>query len=322
MGMLILAFVFMVVLIFGGLVLAMRPTSEQKAIEKRITLLKTAPGQIAGNAGGLLLAQQDAGSFAWIEGLAEHFKVSDKLQVLIIQADSNMTLGKLLAISGGVGCAVAGALYFIVGILLVALAAGIAASFTPVLYLNFKRGRRVNSFNAALPDAIDMMSRSMRAGHSVVAAIGIVAEQAVEPVKFEFNEVFKKQNYGLPLRECLMEMLDRVPSQDLRVLVTGMLVQKETGGNLAEILDRITFVIRERLRIWGEIRTHTAQGRMTGWILTLLPVVMLFLINMVNPGYSEVLFKTPTGEKLLGLGIVLLCLGAFIIRSIINGIEV
>ena len=100
-----------------------------------------------------------------------------------------------------------------------------------------------------------------------MAAISIVAEQAVEPAKTEFGEVFKKQNYGLPLRDALMQLLDRVPSQDLRVLVTGMLVQKDTGGNLAEILDRILFVIRERLRIQGEIRTHTAQGRMTGWIL-------------------------------------------------------
>ena len=167
-----------------------------------------------------------------------------------------------------------------------------------------------------------MMSRSLRAGHSVVAAIGMVAEQAVEPVKFEFNEVFKKQNYGLNLRDALMQMVERTPSQDLRVLVTGMLVQKETGGNLAEILDRITFVVRERIRIRGEINTHTAQGRLTGWILCALPIVMLVLINWINPGYSSVLFHTRTGNKLLCLGVVLLILGGFTIRKIINGIEV
>ena len=172
------------------------------------------------------------------------------------------------------------------------------------------------------PDSIDMMARSLRAGHSVVAAMGIVAEQAVEPVKTEFNEVFKKQNYGLALREALMQMVDRVPSQDLRVLVTGMLVQKETGGNLAEILDRITFVIRERLRIQGEIRTHTAQGRLTGWILCLLPVVMLVMLNFINPGYSDPLFNDPMGEKLGVIGIALLIAGGLVIRQIINGIEV
>jgi tight adherence protein B len=119
-----------------------------------------------------------------------------------------------------------------------------------------------------------------------------------------------------------MQMVDRVPSQDLRVVATGMMVQKETGGNLAEILDRIAFVIRERMRIHGEIRTHTAQGRMTGYILCALPAVLLVLLNLINPGYSKVLFETELGHKLLYAGIGLLCLGGFVIRQIINSIEV
>ncbi len=167
-----------------------------------------------------------------------------------------------------------------------------------------------------------MMSRALRAGHSMVAALGIIAEQAPEPAKTEFIEVFKKQNFGLPLRDALMQLLDRVPSQDLRVLVTAMLVQKDTGGNLAEILDRTVFVIRERLRIQGEIRTHTAQGRLTGWILCLLPIIMMFLINVVNPGYSKIMFEDPMGQKMLYAGGGLLLLGGYVIRSIINGIEV
>jgi tight adherence protein B len=155
----------------------------------------------------------------------------------------------------------------------------------------------------------------------MIAAIGIIADQAPEPAKFEFGEVSKKQNYGLPLRDSLMQMLDRVPSQDLRVFVTGLLVQKDTGGNLAEILDRIVFVIRERVRIQGEIRVHTAQGRMTGWILTALPFVLLVIINIVDPGYSDVLFRDPTGREMLYVGVVLLLVGGVIIRQIINGIE-
>jgi len=141
-------------------------------------------------------------------------------------------------------------------------------------------------------------------------------------VRSEFNEVFKQQNFGLPLRDAMTQMLDRVPSQDLRVLVTGMLVQKETGGNLAEILDRTAGTIRERLKIQGEIRTHTAQGRMTGWILCMLPVVMLIVINMINPGYSKMLVDTPIGQMLSYVGIFLLITGGVIIRQIINGIEV
>jgi tight adherence protein B len=117
-------------------------------------------------------------------------------------------------------------------------------------------------------------------------------------------------------------MLDRVPSQDLRVLVTGMLVQKETGGNLAEILDRISTTIRERMKLHGEIKTHTAQGRMTGWILCMLPVVMLVVINMISPGYSKMLVDTPIGQTLSYIGVGLLATGGLIIRQIINGIEI
>ena len=156
----------------------------------------------------------------------------------------------------------------------------------------------------------------------MTASINIVAEQSLEPVRSEFGEVFKQQNFGLPLRDAMTQMLDRVPSQDLRVLVTGMLVQKETGGNLAEILDRIANTIRERLKIYGEIKTHTAQGRMTGWILCALPIVMLVAINMINPGYSNMLINTSIGKMLSYIGIALLITGGVIIRQIINGIEV
>ncbi|HUD21370.1 MAG TPA: type II secretion system F family protein, partial [Acidobacteriaceae bacterium] len=194
--------------------------------------------------------------------------------------------------------------------------------YMPFGVISFKRSRRLAAFNAALPDAIDMMGRAMRAGHSMVASINTVAEQSMEPVKSEFCEVFKQQNFGLPIRDALTQMLDRVPSQDLKVLVTGILVQKETGGNLAEILDRTAGVIRERLRIQGEIRTHTAQGRMTGWILCSLPIVMLILINFINPGYSDVLMNTQIGHLLIYIGLGLLITGAVVIRTIINGIEV
>ena len=141
-------------------------------------------------------------------------------------------------------------------------------------------------------------------------------------MRSEFGEVFKQQNFGLPLRDAFMQMLEHVPSQDLRVVVTGILVQKETGGNLADILDRTAHTIRERLKIQGEIRTHTAQGRMTGWILCMLPVVMLVIINILNPGYSKILMDTPIGQMLSYLGIGLLVAGGLIIRQIINGIEV
>ncbi len=322
--MLLLPFMTMTAGSFCVLILAMKSTPEQKALEKRLTSMKSLPGQnSADGSGGALLLRSESDSYAWASGLVERFKVSEKLHALLIQSESSMTIGKLMIVSAVSGFA-CGILAFVLfkGSLLVAAVALFQACFYPILFLQWRRSRKVNAFNKNLADAIDMMTRSLRAGHSLVSAIGIVAEQGVDPVKSEFAEVFKKQNYGLPLRDCLLQLLDRVPSPDLRVLVTGMLVQKETGGNLTEILDRITFTIRERVRIFGEIRTHTAQGRMTGWILCALPCVLLFILNIIDPGYSTVLFSTPTGHKLMWGGAILLGMGGFSIRHIINGIEV
>jgi tight adherence protein B len=165
---------------------------------------------------------------------------------------------------------------------------------------------------------MDLMARALRAGHSVGSAIEVVAEQGTQPIASEFGLVYQQQNFGLPFRNALMNMAARNPSKDLQFVITAMLVQKETGGNLAEILDRTTHVIRERLRIQGEIRIKSAQGRLTGWILSMLPIVMGFLINMVNPGFERPLFEQPIGRMMLYTGAGMLAIGAFFIRKIVS----
>ena len=162
------------------------------------------------------------------------------------------------------------------------------------------------------------MARALRAGHSLSSAIEVLSEQSGAGVATEFEVVFRQQNFGLPLRDALLQMADRVPSKDLRFMVTAMLVQKETGGNLTEILDRTTHVIRERIRIEGEIRVRTAQGRLTGWILSLLPVLMLLLTNLINPEYARILLHDPVGHKLLYVGAGLILAGTFFIHRIVN----
>jgi tight adherence protein B len=158
----------------------------------------------------------------------------------------------------------------------------------------------------------------LRAGHSLSSAIEILSEQSGAGVATEFNVVFRQQNFGLPLRDALLQMADRVPSKDLRFLVTAMLVQKETGGNLTEILDRTAHVIRERIRIGGEVRVRTAQGRLTGTILSLLPVLMLVLTSLINPEYAHILLHDPVGQKLLYIGAGLILAGIFFIRRIVD----
>jgi len=202
--------------------------------------------------------------------------------------------------------------------LLPALIAGVAATVVPVLVLRLKRNRRMNRFDQNLPEALDLMSRSLRAGHSMSAAIEIVAEEGMEPLRSEFVRVHQQQVLGLPNRDALLQLGRRVPSTDLQVVITAMLVQKETGGNLVEILERTAAVLRDRLRIQGDVRIHTAQGRLTGTILCLLPVVMYGLINLANPGYTRVLIEDPVGRKMTYAGIGMISVGGLLIRKIVK----
>ena len=317
---------FFVILLLSFIVVAFatKPSQGQQILDKRIGDIRS--NRVETSSGNpdvvQLLKITPQNKFAWLEDLLHKYQGSKILETRIAQADSKLTVTRLLFFS----LAAAGAGFFacslFVSMFAIQLCVAAAFAYIPFAYISMKRSRRLSKFNAGLPDAIDMMGRALRAGHSMVAAINIVAEQSVEPVAWEFSEVFKQQNFGLPLRDALNQMLDRVPSQDLRVLVTGILVQKDTGGNLAEILDRTVAVIRDRLRIQGEIKTHTAQGRLTGYILCSLPVVMMIVINMVNPGYSNILLDTPLGHEIIYIGLALLVTGALIIRQIINGIEV
>jgi tight adherence protein B len=322
--MLVLAFIAIMLVTFATMAFVSTPSDRQKAIERRMVEFRDS-GKKASSSDqpeiDLLKSERD-GQFSWLESLLQEYQLSKMLEKRIMQADSNTTVAKLLVSSGALALFGFAFCYLWVPILPVQVAVALILAYIPLGVISFKRARRIAAFNAALPDAIDVMGRALRAGHSMIASINIVAEQSVEPVRYEFGEVFKQQNFGLPLRDALTQMLDHVPSPDLRVLVTGILVQKETGGNLAEILDRTVAVIRDRMRIQGEIKTHTAQGRLTGWILCLLPVVMLLIINIVNPGYSKVLVDTPLGHKLIYIGVFLLSIGGLIIRQIINGIEV
>lgn len=309
--------------VFLVAVVATRPTRAENRLDRRIAeILKTqtdSPGDASALPAHLEVPQ--TGSFKLLDDVLRHWRFARALQLLIVQGQTATSVGAVtvLTLALFAGTAAAGILF---ASPLPGLVAAAAVATLPLLYLRFRKNRRVAAFNTALPDAIALCGRSLRVGHSLVAALSILADESAEPARTEFAEVFKKQNYGLPLRDALLQMLDRVPSVDLQVFVTGILVQKDTGGNLAEILDRIVEVIRERLRIGRDVRVHTAQGRLTGWILCLLPPIMLLLINVMNPGYSKVLFQEPTGRKLLYAGLGLLLVGAFLIRQIVNGIEV
>jgi tight adherence protein B len=324
MMLLFVAFAAILTVTFGVVTVTTGSSRNQRVIERRYQGIRASANEDGGGDAhaAVLLKLAPASSAEGIDALLQRFQFIKGLEVKIIQADVKGSPAKFIGIAAVMAIVGAAAVSLWFNYPLVELIVGLAFGFAPFGYLSFKRSRRLKKFDNALADAIDMMSRALRAGHAMTASINIVAEQSLEPVRSEFAEVFKQQNFGLPIRDAMQQMLDRVPSPDLRVVVTGILVQKETGGNLAEILDRTANTIRERLKIQGEIRTHTAQGRLTGYILCALPVVMLLIINWINPGYSNVLVETPTGHMICYIGIALLITGGLIIRAIINGIEV
>jgi tight adherence protein B len=321
---LFIAFAALLTITFGTVAVVTSSSKSQRAIERRITgILATGNNTASGEQQIQILRQTEAdSSFSWLAELLQKYPMWRALEAKIVQADVKTSALTILFSSIGLAAAGFGIVYLWVPVIAIQAGVAVLLGYGPLGYLKFKASSRLKKFDMALPDAIDMMSRALRAGHSMTASINVVAEQSSEPVRSEFSEVFKQQNFGLPIRDAMQQMLDRVPSQDLRVLVTGILVQKETGGNLAEILDRTAATIRERLKIQGEIRTHTAQGRLTGYILCALPLVMLAAINWINPGYSKVLIETPTGRMISYVGVALLAIGGLVIRQIINGIEV
>lgn len=265
-----------------------------------------------------LIKQTHLSKIPRLDALLQRWRLTYKIHLLIEQAESTWTVASVLACSLALGLAGYGiGLYQLPSALLAFLPALVLAA-SPFLVLRYQRARRLREFNRHLPEAIDLMSRALRAGHSLTAAIEIVGDESPEPVRSEFRAVYQQQNFGLPAREALVQLAHRIPLPELNFVVTAVLLQRETGGNLVEVLDRTTAVIRERLRIQGEVRIHTAQGRLTGWILSLLPIAMFFLINLANRGYTRVLVEDPTGRELVYAGLVLMVLGGLVIRRIVN----
>ena len=195
---------------------------------------------------------------------------------------------------------------------------GLIASALPFGFLMNRRSRRFRRFEEQFPEALDLLSRAIRAGHAFQTAMGMVAQELPEPVGPEFKKGFDQQNFGLPLRDALNEIADRVPILDVRFFVTAVLIQRDTGGNLAEILDNLAHVVRERFKIRRQIRVHTAHGRFTGWVLLALPAALAFALSIINPEHMELLFKEHMGQMMIAGAIVMQTIGYIWIRQVIK----
>ena len=315
-----LIFFLVLLLTFGTVLVMTRPTAAERTIEGRIAKLRVAPtGAVEPDEdSSAIIKQTRLSKNPQLDALLRRWRLVSKIQKLIARAESLWSVSSVLAWSLGLAVAGYAIGYYEFPSLAIALLPALGCAALPFLFLRYQHTRRLKEFNRYLPESIDLMSRALRAGHSLTAAIEIIGEESPEPVRSEFREVYRQQNFGIPAREALIQLARRIPLPELNFVVTAILLQKETGGNLVEVLDRTTAVIRERLRIQGEIRIHTAQGRLTGWILSLLPVVMFFLLSLANRGYTRVLIEDPTGRKLIYTGVGLIVLGGLIIRKIVS----
>ena len=321
MFLMMLVFGVVLVLTFAVVLLMTRPTPAERTIEDRIAKLQTTQNVIPSpleKATSELIKQTHLSTIPRLDSLLQHWRLMYEIHLLIQQAESQWSVAGVVACSLGLGLSGYAVGYYELPSALIALLPALVLAASPFLVLRYQRTRRLREFNRHLPEAIDLMSRALRAGHSLTAAVEIVGDESPEPVRSEFRAVYQQQNFGLPAREALVQLAHRIPLPELNFVVTAILLQKETGGNLVEVLDRTTAVIRERLRIQGEVRIYTAQGRLTGWILSLLPIAMFFLLSLANRGYTRVLVEDPTGRKLVYTGLGLMVVGGLAIRKIVN----
>jgi tight adherence protein B len=257
-------------------------------------------------------------SIPWLNRKLLNFELTPRVQTLIYQADLKWTAGTMLAGSALCFVSLGYLAYWRTDSVLIALPVGLLAGAMPYLWARYKRGKRLDKFQEGLPEALDLMVNALRAGHSLIAAMGSVARECADPIGCEFKACFEEQNYGLEMKTALDNMINRVPLQDLRIVVTAIMIQRESGGNLAEVLDKTSHVIRERFRLKRQVGVHTAQGRMTGWVLSLLPVFLGTALYFVNPDMMSLLWKNPLGVKMLEYAGCSIVLGGLIIRHIVN----
>ena len=312
--------IFFIVLIaaFAVVALLTEPSKTDKLIHSRLVSLDRSADSPSGNDGPSIVKEVTFSTVPAFDKFLRHNRLAVGLHLLIEQCDLKWTVGQVVITTLVLVCvgAVLGNWWIAPGLL--GWLPGLALGFVPYLYLLQKRKRRSRRFTELLPEAIDLMSRGLRAGQALPATIETIARESDDPLRAEFRRAADEQSFGLPFREAMLNLSRRMPVPDLQFLVTAILVQKETGGNLAQILDKTSHVLRERVRAAGQMRIRTAQGRITGGILIGLPFAIFFAMNFVNPGYGKVLFDNPTGQLFVTLAAVAMAVGIFVIRRIVN----
>jgi tight adherence protein B len=240
------------------------------------------------------------------------------IQKMLAQAGLTMRAGNFLGVCVLSGVVAAIVVYFLSRRVEFAWVSMLIGFLLPYSYASFRRNKRFERFEELFPEAIDTLARAVRAGHAFTTALEMITNEVGEPVAGEFRQLYEEQKFGMPVRDALLNLTDRMPLVDVKFFVTAVMLQRETGGNLAEILDNLSYVIRERFKIQRQVRVYTAQGRLTMALLMGMPPIIVTLMVTMNPGFIHPLFADPIGHTLIVAGITLQTVGYFVIRKIIR----
>lgn len=311
----ILTFALLLILTFAVLFYFLRPSSTEAAVHKQLAGLGRTQS-VGGDA--TILKREAFSSSRWLDELIRQLPWSGFTHRLIKQAGKEWKVGSVLLLSGSLTLAAWWVVSLMSDSTILGLGIGIVAGLVPFVYMYVLRETRFRKFDALLPEAVDLMARGLRAGHSIAAVLEMVGNEIADPVGTEFRALHKEQTLGLPMRDAMMNLIERMPRDDMRFIATAILLQKESGGNLAQILDKTSNVVRERARLRGQLRIYTAQGRITGWILCFAPFGMFGLLTTVNRNYTKALFSDPMGIHMVEGAAVMMLLGILIIRKIID----
>jgi tight adherence protein B len=305
----------MAVVLAGYWLFVVRPEGQEKrSVIKRLKgpRLKTGPVNVA-------RAPESLSSIPFLDALLSRRRhVVDPLKQLLVEAGLDYTIGVFLLASFVLGAIVGVILWMVFKIFALSLVLGAAAACLPLMVVRHKRTKRLETFEEQFPEAIDLIARAMRAGHALTTGLGMVADEIPPPVGQEFRRLYDEQNFGMSLPEAMRAMARRVPVLDARFFVTAVLTQREAGGNLSEVLDNLASVMRERFKLKRQVRVASAHGRLSAWILSLMPPVLAAILFTLQPGFMSELWKSPQGLQLLLAAGVLQVIGAVIIARMVR----
>jgi len=319
-GILIAVLVFFVVSLGAFVVISLFDERKEKARVLRDRLTGTQESSESKSTEHLALVRDEMLSdIPALDNILRRSERVSALQKLLSQADVKMRAGNFLFVCLATGLVLGGIVYTTAKSSPIFAWLGLILGFViPYSFASYRRTKRFDAFEEHFPEAIDTLARAVRAGHAFTTALEMIADEVTEPVAGEFRILFEEQKFGLPVREALTNLVDRVPLVDVKFFVTAVMLQRETGGNLAEILDNLSYVIRERFKILRQVRVYTAQGRLTMLLLMGMPPLIVLVMLSMNPTFIQPLFSDPIGHFFLVAGITLQTIGYFVIRKIIR----